>query len=141
MIYENKNNYRRTKQKEPEKSISWVLLYYSIFLSWYYRFYNCSKMDYRLNKPAWKKMTRCWDNYIRVYPVPLSKGPRPDVRLEIELQGQYKEGTIIYKQNKKGQYEISKKIEETYIWLYDNYKHRFTQPDGAHYKRKHFSFD
>ena len=98
-------------------------------------------MDYRLNKPPWKKMTRCWDNYIRVYPVPLSKGPRPDVRLEIELQGQYKEGTIIYKQNKKGQYDISKKIEETYIWLYDNNKHRFTQPDGAHYNRKHFSFD
>ena len=141
MIYENKNNYRRTKQKKPEKSISWVLLYNGLCLSWHHRFYNCSKMDYRLNKPAWKKMTRCWDNYIRVYPVPLSKGPRPDVRLEIELQGQYKEGTIIYKQNKKGQYEISKKIEETYIWLYDNYKHKFTQPDGAHYKRKHFSFD
>lgn len=141
MIYENKNNYRRTKQKKPEKSISWVLLYNGLCLSWHHRFYNCSKMDYRLNKPAWKKMTRCWDNYIRVYPVPLSKGPRPDVRLEIELQGQYKEGTIIYKQNKKGQYEINKKIEETYIWLYDNYKHKFTQPDGAHYKRKHFSFD
>tara|TARA_A100000171_G_scaffold16295_1_gene14750 strand:- start:6410 stop:6835 length:426 start_codon:yes stop_codon:yes gene_type:complete len=141
LIYENKNNNRRTKQKEPEKAISWVLLFNPLYLSWYYRFNYCDEMANRIEIPLWKKKSKCWDNFIRVYPVALSKGPRPEVRLEIEIRGQFKEGTIIYKQTKKGKHEIAKKIDEVYEWLYENYSHKFRQRYGAHYKRKHFSFD
>tara|TARA_R110002020_G_scaffold48955_3_gene139839 strand:- start:1772 stop:2068 length:297 start_codon:yes stop_codon:yes gene_type:complete len=98
-------------------------------------------MGNKLDKPLWQKKSRCWDNFIRVYPVALSKGQRADVRLEIEFKGQYKEGKEIYKQTKKGKYEIAKKIDEVYEWLYENYSHKFRQRYGAHYKRKNFSFD
>ena len=37
--------------------------------------------------------------------------------------------------------EIAQKIDEVYEWLYENYSHKFRQRYGAHYKRKHFSFD
>ncbi len=115
------------------------MLFNALYLSWYNRFNYCNKMARRVDIPLWKKKVRCWDNFIRVYPVALSKGPRAEVRLEIEIKGQFKQGELIFKQTKKGKYELAKKIDEVYEWLYENHKKKFNQPYGANYKRKHFS--
>ena len=55
-------------------------------------------MDKKLNKPLWKKMQRCWDNDMYVVINPQSKGPKPKVKLSIDIKGDYKhEMNYIYK--------------------------------------------
>lgn len=68
---------------------------------------------------------RCWDNGIRMYPVPLQRGFKSDVILHCEVRNDKKIGKVVYKQDKKGQEEIAKEIDRCYLELYFAYKHTF----------------
>tara|TARA_R110000822_G_scaffold42853_1_gene116173 strand:- start:627 stop:872 length:246 start_codon:yes stop_codon:yes gene_type:complete len=81
-------------------------------------------MDEKLNKPLWKKMQRCWDNDMYVVLHPKDKGPKPKVKLSIDIKGDHKYGDKLYVQNTK---ELEDKIKDCYLWIYDNYKGRFTK--------------
>ncbi len=47
------------------------------------------------------KIKYCWDNDIKIYPVPIQglKGQRPDCKIEIDYQGKKRQGQETYKQD------------------------------------------
>ena len=64
-----------------------------------------------------KEIKYCWDNDIKIYPVPILKHKgkkRPDCKIEINYQGTKRQGTEIYKQDSK----LYNKIKELYKAYY-----------------------
>ena len=61
------------------------------------------------------KIQYCWDNDIKIYPVPIQTGNSPKCKIEINYQGNKRQGTEIYKQDAK----LYAKITELYNAYYD----------------------
>jgi hypothetical protein len=64
------------------------------------------------------KIQYCWDNDIKIYPVPVARSnghKRPNCKIEIDYQGNKRQGTEIYKQNTK----LYAKITELYNAYYE----------------------
>ena len=64
----------------------------------------------------YKKIKKCWDNGITIYPIPteemyfVGKKKRPYVRIEINANGKKKQGTELYKQEE----QLTNKIHQLY---------------------------
>lgn len=64
------------------------------------------------------KIKYCWDNDIKIYPVPVPRSnghKRPNCKIEIDYQGNKRQGTEIYKQDTR----LYAKITELYNAYYD----------------------
>lgn len=64
------------------------------------------------------KIKYCWDNDIKIYPVPVPRSggnKRPNCKIEIDYKGSKRQGTEIYKQDTK----LYDKITQLYEVYYE----------------------
>ena len=73
-------------------------------------------MDGKYNKDDIRMA--CWNKKCFVYYKPVEQGKNKMVKLEMDLQGNIRTGTHLYKQDSK---EILNKIDEMYLYIYEKY--------------------
>lgn len=81
-------------------------------------------------------MQRCWDNGYRFYIAPFDNNRK--LRIELQLQNEYKIGKEEYKQDRKGKEAISDKIRSLYLDLYFMYKHKFVKDKVWCFKKNEY---